>query len=140
MSNHWINPQSCSTLAVLVDAVASPLLMQHTAPIGLETDIAAGLPIPAEAGRTAELIRSLVSQAIDQMPNGGELMVTACETDCGVELEIADTGGDADQRVQRLPMAAAAIDAQLNWQDCPQGGVAVTIRFPPQSHQRRAAA
>jgi len=141
MSNHWIDPNSCPTLIVLVDAVAGPLLMQHKAPIVLETDIDGDLPVPADAVGTAELLRTLVDQAIEEMPDGGELTVTACETARGIELEIADTGEDADQRIQRLPMTAAAIGAELAWQNCPQGGVAVTVVFPPpqQQRERRAA-
>jgi hypothetical protein len=86
------------------------------------------------------LVRTLVKQAIDEMPDGGDLTVTACETHRGVELEMADTGSDIQQRAQRLPLTAAAIGAQLAWQNCPQGGAAVTVTFRRQSGQRRIAA
>ena len=108
MSDLWIDPNSCPTLAVLVESVAGPLLMRHTAPIALEMDIHTKLPVPADSVRTADLIRTLVNQAIDEMPDGGDLTVTACQTATGIELEVADTGADIEQRAQRLPMAAAA--------------------------------
>ncbi len=140
MSDHWIEPNSCPTLAVLVESVAGPLLMRHVAPIALEMDIDAELAVPADAVQTAELVRTLVNQAIDEMPEGGDLVVTACETAAGVELELADTGGDIQQRAQRLPMAAAAIGARLVWHNCPQGGAAVTVTFRRHSGQGRIAA
>ena len=140
MSDHWIDPNSCPTLAVLVESVAGPLLMRHGAPVALEMDINVDLAVPADAVRTADLIRTLVNQAIDEMPQGGDLVVTACETPQGVELEMADTGRDVEQRAQRLPLAAAAIGAQLAWQNCPQGGAAVTVTFRRESGQRRIAA
>lgn len=140
MSDPWIDPNSCSTLAVLVESVAGPLLMRHPAPVALEMDVNVDLAVPADAVRTAELIRTLVNQAIDEMPAGGDLVITACETPQGVELEMADTGRDIKDRARRLPMAAAAIGAQLVWQNCPQGGAAVTITFARQSGQRRIAA
>jgi hypothetical protein len=140
MSDHWIDPNSCPTLAVLVESVAGPLLMQHTAPIALEMDVRADLDVPADPVRTADLVRTLVKQAIDEMPDGGDLTVTACETAHGIELEMADTGSDIEQRAQRLPLAAAAIGAQLVWQNCPQGGAAVTVTFRRQSGQGRIAA
>ncbi len=140
MSDHWIDPNSCPTLAFLVESVAGPLLMQHDAPIALEMDIRADLSVPADPVNTADLVRILVNQATAEMPDGGDLTVTACETARGIELEIADTGGDIGQRAQRLPMAAAAIGAQLVWQNCPQGGAAVTVTFRRQQGQGRIAA
>ncbi len=140
MSDHWIDPNSCPTLAVLVESVAGPLLMRHAARIALEMDIDIELPVPADAVRTADLIRTLVKQAIDEMPAGGDLTVTACNTQNGIELEMADTGSDIEQRAQRLPMAAAAIGASLVWQNCPQGGAAVTITFRHDAQQHRIAA
>jgi hypothetical protein len=140
MSDHWIDPQTCPTLAVLIESVAGPLLMRHHAPIALEMDIDIQLRIPADAVRTAELIRTLVNQAIDEMPDGGDLTVTAWESSQGIELEMADTGGDIESRGQRLPMAAAAIGAKLAWNNCPQGGAAVTITFRRDADQKRMAA
>jgi len=140
MSDHWIDPNSCPTLVVLVESVAGPLLMQHAAPIALEMDINANVAVPADAVRTAELIRTLVIQAIDEMPDGGDLTVTVCEMPQCIELEVADTGSDIEYRARRLPMAAAAIGAQLVWRNCPQGGAAVTVTFARQSGQHRIAA
>lgn len=140
MSYQWIDPASCQSLAVLVEAVTAPLLVQHAAPVCLEMDIDLLMPIPADPAKTAELIRTLVAQSLVEMPQGGDLMITACESHRGVELEFADNGCDVNDRAQSLPLVAAAIDAQLNWQNCPQGGGAVTVTFPRRDLARRRAA
>ena len=140
MSNQWIDPSSCRSLAVLVESVIAPLLIQHASPVCLELDIDTSLQVPADGSKTVELLKTLVSQSLVEMPDGGDLMVTACETPTGVELELADTGCDVSERETRFPMAAAAIGAAVTWQNCPQGGGAVTIKFRPQEGVRRAAA
>lgn len=140
MTNRWIDPESCQTLVVLVESIAAPMLMEHSAAIALELDIDTAMRVPADPVQTASLIRTLVGQAISEMPSGGDLTVTACETPRGVELEMADTGGDIEQRATRLPLAAAALGARLDWQNCPQGGGAVTVTFPPQPGAGRMAA
>ncbi len=140
MSSQWIDPSSCRSLAVLVESVIAPLLIQHASPVCLELDIDTALPVPADASKTVELLKTLVSQSLLEMPEGGDLMVTACETPAGIELELADTGCDVGEREKRFPMSAAAIGAAVTWQNCPQGGGAVTIKFRPQEGARRAAA
>jgi len=82
----------------------------------------------------------LVSQSLSEMPEGGDLTITACETAQGLELELADTGCDIENRVQRTPIAAAAMGVELVWQNCPQGGAAVTMTFHRQSGTGRIAA
>jgi hypothetical protein len=140
MTRQWIDPASCRSLVVLVESVTAPLLMQHASPVCLELDIDASLEIPADPQKTADLIRALVNQALAEMPRGGDLVVTACPSGGQIELEIADSGCDIEDRSRRLPLAAAAIGADLKWQNCPQGGGAVTITFGPQNQSRRMAA
>ena len=140
MANQWIDPSTCRSLAVLVESVTAPLLIEHSAPVCLELDIDTSIEVPADSGRTVELIQTLVGQALSEMTEGGDLTITACETVHGLELELADTGRDIEHRAQRLPMAAAAIGAQVVWQNCPQGGGAVTVTFRRQSGSGRMAA
>jgi len=140
MSNQWIDLSTCQSLAVLVESVTAPLLIEHKAPVCLEIDVDTAIPVPADAYSTAELVRALVNQALQEMENGGDLSITACETPRGLELELADTGGDIESRATRLPLAAAAIGARVGWQNCPQGGAAVTVTFRPTGGQQRMAA
>ncbi len=138
MSDYWIDPTKCESLAVLVESVAGRLLIEHQAAICLELDIDVQLDVPADPAWTCDLVRSLVGQSLSEMSTGGDLMITAVQTDQGVELEIADTGGDADGRAQSRPMAAAAIGASIQWQNCPQGGASVTVLFPPPQEDQQS--
>ncbi len=140
MSHHWIDPNACQSLAVLVESVAASLLIEHAGAVCLEVDIDNALGIPADPTTTVDLIRALVKQSLAQMPDRGELTITGCETAHGVELELADTGERVESRPTSLPMAAAAIGAQVTWQNCPQGGAAATIIFARQSGSGRVAA
>ncbi|QEF97566.1 hypothetical protein Mal15_16070 [Stieleria maiorica] len=140
MAKGWMEPEQCRNLLVLVETVTAPLLIQHQAPVCLELDIELEIPVPCDHQRTADLITALSKQALEAMPDGGDLMITACQTAAGLELEIADSGTDATRRERHLPIAAAAINAELQWQNCPQGGVAVTILFPSQASRSRLAA
>lgn len=140
MSSQWIDPSSCRSLVILVESVTAPLLMQHQAPVCLDIDIDAELAVPSDPIPMVELLRALTRQALDEMLHGGDLTITACETADGVELEMADTGSDVGERSKRIPLAAAAIGAQIRWQNCAQGGGAVTVVFPRRSQSRRKAA
>lgn len=141
MASGWMEPDACRNLLILVESVTAPLLIQHPGPVCLELDIDGELPIPCNKSRTADLIAALTQQALAAMPDGGDLMITACESANGIELEIADSGDDVDRRERHLPISAAAVQADLEWRNCPQGGVAVTILFPPtQTSRNRLAA
>ena len=140
MASGWMEPGSCRNLVVLVESVTAPLLIEHQSPVCLELDIDVELPIPCDPVQTADLITALTKQALAAMPDGGDLNITACQSDAGLELEIADSGIDAERRQRNFPIAAAALNADLQWQNCPQGGAAVTVLFPGNSSQGRMAA
>lgn len=116
------------------------MLMAHTSPVCLDVDIDHAIESPVDAASICQLVQSLVKQSLLEMPQGGELTITACETATGVELELADTGGDVSQRMCTLPMVAAAMHAEIRWQNCPQGGAAVTVTLPKFRRQARKAA
>lgn len=128
-----------TSLAVLVECAISPLLREHPAPICFELDMPIDLMTTADPRRLSDLVTSLVRESLDQMPDGGELAVTGCQTAHGVELEIADTGSDVEYRANRLSIAAAALGCKPQWQNCPQGGAAVTLVLPFSRQARKAA-
>ena len=140
MSHQWIDPNTCQSLAVLVDSVAGPLLVEHSAAVCLEVDIDPSVKIPADPVHTADLIAALVKQSLLEMPSGGDLTFSCCQTDLGVELEVADTGSAVESRATRLPLAAAVIGAAVTWQNCPQGGAAATVKFHRAEGSGRMAA
>ncbi len=93
----------------------------------------------ADAEQLKALISTLIVSSLREMPRGGELTISACQTAHGVELEIADTGSDAESRNSLLPFSAAALGCKPHWQNCPQGGAAVTIVLPFSNAIRKAA-
>lgn len=132
-------PTTDTSLAVLVECVISPLLREHPAPVCFELDMPVDLMTTADKSRLSDLVTSLVRESLEQMPDGGELTVTGCQTAHGVELEIADTGSDIESRGSRLSLAAAALGCKPQWQNCPQGGAAVTLVLPFNDAARKAA-
>jgi len=130
MASQWIEPARCSTLVVLIESVAAPMLMRHSHPVCLELDIEPDLASPTESTVTAALLQSLINQALEEMPRGGDLTITACRTERGIELEIADTGREVESRLRTVPFAAAAANIDVVWKNCPQGGGSVTMTFP----------
>lgn len=128
------------SLAVVVETVASPLLMSHPAPVCLEVEIDPAIQLPVDGPLFCQLIDSLIRQSLAEMPRGGELTVTGCQTVTGVDLEIADSGQEVSQRACKLPMVAASMSADIRWQNCPQGGAAVTVSIPFYRQTARRAA
>jgi len=128
-----------TSLAVLVECVALPLLRRHPGRVCYESNIDLELMTTASPDHLRSLIESLVKDSLDQMPDDGELTVSGCITANGVELEIADTGSDAQHRGQSLSIFAAALGCKPHWQNCPQGGAAVTIVLPFNNAARKAA-
>lgn len=139
MSFRPIGPSESSSLAVLVECVVSPLLRQHPAPILFELNIDTRLMTNANRDHLTNLVETLVNDSLREMPDGGELTVSGCQTANGVELEIADTGSDAEHRGRSLSLSAAALGCKPHWQNCPQGGAAVTIVLPFSNAARKAA-
>jgi len=134
-----IKPVELSSLAVLVERIASPMLRQHPARVFFEMNIDLELMTTASRDHLQTLIESLISDSLREMPDGGELTVSGCQTANGVELEIADTGSDAENRSNHLSIAAASLGCKPHWQNCPQGGAAVTIVLPFSNAARKAA-
>ena len=139
MIQRGVHSIQSSSLAVLVECVVSPLLRKHPAPIVFELTIALDLMTTAHRGHLSQLVESLVSDSLREMPEGGELTVSGCQTANGVELEIADTGSDAEHRSRVLSISAASLGCKPHWQNCPQGGAAVTIVLPFSNIARKAA-
>ena len=124
-----IDRASSESLADFVRRVVTPLLADRD-DTRLEIDIDPGQSAVADPSLTAMLIESVTRASLHEMPQGGQLLITGVQTGEAFELEIADDGHPVSQRFQWRPLVAAKLGATLAWQDCPQGGVAVTIRFP----------
>src|SRR5205807_1739560 len=60
--------------------------------IEVELDIPLRLSILADEEMVRRAVLNLVLNALDAMPDGGELLFTGCAGPQGVELEVADSG------------------------------------------------
>jgi signal transduction histidine kinase len=121
---------------VLIDAVRSA-----TNGIGLEIelDVPAGLDFPVDHDQIRLMVHSLTRAAAKAVEAGGEITLTAWQAGESLEIEVADNGPPLEQRPRYLPMSAAALKAELIWQNCPQGGAAVTAVIARHALKRSAA-
>ena len=103
---------------------------------------------------------NLALNALDAMPDGGELVFTSFQGQDAVEIEVADSGpGLSDQAIARVfepffttknngtglglaivERVAAAHQGEVTAVNCPEGGAAFSIRIPQKQFQIKAAA
>ncbi|QEG42726.1 hypothetical protein [Roseimaritima ulvae] len=131
-------PQPCPSLRQLVETVSTEALASHHASISLELDIDPQIPVPADPADVAQLLQQLLRQSLNEMDEG-ELSLIAWQGPNCLELEIGDTGGPIEDRCGSLPLVGGKLGSQIIRQNCPQGGAAITIRFPQRAAQREAA-
>jgi signal transduction histidine kinase len=154
------NPQWQSFLVGdLVEEVCESLSPQLEAQrIDLDVDVPPNTVLSADREMVRRALLNLVLNAIDVMPDGGELVITSYDGADGFELEVADSGPGLSEEDQRrvfepfyttkqngtgLGLAvvyhvAEAHGGTVTALNCPEGGAAFTIKFPRQS--MRAAA
>jgi signal transduction histidine kinase len=119
---------------------------------GIETSIhaEASLRVWSDPDMLKSALLNLVLNALDALPEGGQLEFTACDSGAGIELELADSGPGfpkiAPERlfepffttkqggtglglatVQRIVEVHGGHAIAMN---CPEGGAAVTLFFP----------
>ncbi len=134
----------------LVEEVCDSLSPQLAAQdVAVDLDAPGHLTTFADRDMLRRALLNLVLNSVDVMASGGTLAITCCESDDGVEIEVADTGpglGDERQRifepfyttksdgtglglaiVQRI---AEAHDGRVWASNCPEGGAAFTIHLP----------
>jgi signal transduction histidine kinase len=145
-------------LRSLVDDVLDALAPQLDAQeIRLDVDVPSGLAVRADHDMLRRAVLNVVLNALDAMPDGGELVVTGVDGPYGCELEIADSGpGFEEQALRRacepfyttkssgtglglaiVQRMAEAHGGELSIGNCPEGGAALTLRIP---HRRMEAA
>ena len=89
-------------VAALVETVIAPYRLGLTGRVRFDLEVPADLPdVRADRTLLARALTNLVENAIQAMPAGGTLRVTAVASDAAVVLQIADTG---------VGMSAEAVD------------------------------
>ena len=113
-------------------------------------DIPSNQTISADRDLFRRAVRNLVHNAVEAMPDGGSLVATSAVSPNAIELEIADTGPalsdeQREQAFETLPTAhrngagwglavvhhiAELHGGSVTAANCPEGGVAFTLRIP----------
>jgi two-component system sensor histidine kinase HydH len=134
----------------LIDELKETLAPQFAAHgIQVRADVPA-VSVWADRDMLRRALVNLLLNAVDVLPDGGGIWITACLTRSGLEIEVADSGpGLSDEALARacepffttksegaglglaiVQRVAEAHDGDVLIQNCPEGGAAFTIRIP----------
>jgi signal transduction histidine kinase len=87
-----LDPVETDLAELATEAVAAALPSAAEQGIELVLDANGPLPLEADAGRLGQVLDNLVSNALKFTPSGGSVMVSACNGNGKVRLEVTDTG------------------------------------------------
>lgn len=133
----------CASLAPQLDAQG----------ISVVLDVPFGQSVQGDREMLRRALLNLLLNAVEAMPDGGELVITAYQGPHWFELEVADSGpGLSDEQLRRmfdpfyttkptgtglgLAIVQRIVEAhggRLSAVNCPQGGAALTIELPRQA-------
>lgn len=138
-------------LGALVDEIYASLAPQMLAQgVAAVAEVPANLALVADRDMVRRALLNLVLNALDAMPEGGAIAVTASAEPGAVAIRVVDTGpGLSDEARRRafepfyttkpggtgLGLAivyriAEVHGAEVTAENCPEGGAAFTLRFP----------
>ncbi|HEY2893565.1 MAG TPA: ATP-binding protein [Pirellulales bacterium] len=144
----WVNVRQ------LVDrATASLTRRMFQQQVELLADVPQYLVVRAEGDQIQRAVFNLLLNALDAMPQGGRVVITACLGARGFELEVADSGpglsdnvrehlfetcfttkrGAAGMGLSIVRRIARAHGGEVTAVNCPEGGAAFTVRIPAQA-------
>jgi signal transduction histidine kinase len=121
-------------------------------------DVPMKLRVIADRELIWRAVNNLLRNAVEAMPNGGELVITGFVGPRGLILEVADTGPGLAEKVRQhmfkphyttksgaLGMGLAEVQSiarnhggDIMAANCPEGGAALTIRIPQRYLQAAA--
>ncbi len=118
----------------------------------LRCDVAEGHAVWAVRRTLRDMLDLLLAQAYGASEaasgslGGPEVTVTSVQYEDAVEIEVADSGtmpacdrARADADPSQVAKLVSHLGVSLQTMDCPEGGVAVTLRLPRMVSQRAAA-
>ncbi|MBN1853574.1 MAG: HAMP domain-containing histidine kinase [Pirellulales bacterium] len=143
----------------LIDEICESLSPQITAQyVTLDVDIPPNMLLSADREMVRRALLNLVLNALDAMPRGGDLVITAMTTRAGLEIEVADSGpgfsektkGRAFEPFYSTKSGGTGLGLAIVYQiveshgghviaaNCPEGGAALTLVFPPRAMEAAA--
>ena len=154
-----IHPMSRDLATLLVEVTDEYAPKFERYGIEAEVDVPHDLAVVLDAIIMRDAFRKLIDNALEAMPDGGSLVITALATPDGIVMEFADSGpGVSEELKHRLfePFSTTKHDhaglglsmvrdmvyahhGTVTVDDCPEGGAAFTIRLPYLREQRMAA-
>lgn len=137
----------CSMVQEVIESLSPQLEAQA---VDVDIDIPPNSVLSGDREMIRRAVLNLVLNALDAMPDGGELVVTSYDGQTAFELEISDSGpGISEQNRRRLfepffstkgtgtglglaivEHVAQAHGGSIDVANCPEGGAAFTLRFP----------
>jgi signal transduction histidine kinase len=148
-------------VAGMLDDVCQSLAPQFDAQgIAVSIDCVRVRSATADRDMLRRAILNLVLNAVDAMPAGGELHLTACQTPAGLEIEVADSGPGVPDHAEGslfepffttkssgtglglaiVERIAEAHGGRATVCNCPEGGAAFTLVIPQHAHTQERAA
>lgn len=137
----------CTLVQEVVESLGPQLEAQA---VDVDIDVPPNSVLSGDREMIRRAVLNLVLNALDAMPDGGDLVVTSYEGQGAFELEIADSGtGVSEQHRRRLfepffstkgtgtGLGLAIVEhivqahgGTISVTNCPEGGAAFTLRFP----------
>jgi signal transduction histidine kinase len=145
-------------LRELIDELCDTLAAQFSAhQIKVRVDVPT-MTLWADRDLLRRALINLLLNAVDVMPDGGGIWITACAGGFGLDIEIADSGpGLSEEAIARVcepffttknegsglglaivQRVAEAHDGELFVKNCPEGGAAFTLRIPHRAMEAAA--
>jgi signal transduction histidine kinase len=153
----WSTFELRSLIDEICDALEPQLAAQD---IAVRIDCPRGEWMRADREMLRRGLLNLVLNAVDAMPRGGELSLTACRTPAGLEIEVADSGPGVAPRIADhlfepffttkssgtglglaiVERIAQAHGGRATVANGPEGGAAFTLVIPQHVHLQEQAA
>jgi signal transduction histidine kinase len=101
VSRGRIQPPETCHLSEIVDAavdVLSPVATEHS--VTIQTSVDSAIELPVERARLERVFLNLISNAIEAMPSGGQITISAELNGEGILMEVSDTGPGIPESVR----------------------------------------